>query len=339
MKKRYFSRLRLRTGLLLFQMATLTGCFLNGPGKSDKEVKDIYARPADASRFISIDGVRFHYRDQGKGPLILAIHGVADSLHTWEKWSEIMTQNFRVVRFDLPGFGLSDPLPGQNYRPEMIIHYISRFVEEMGLEKFHLAGNSLGGLLSWMYSLEHPEQVSTLTLIDTAGYPFALPWIISMAKNPALAQISRLYTPRIITTMATRQVFSSPEKAPAVEIERFHDLLMREGNRESYLAIFQSIIKYSPILSHLIKDITHPTLVLWGDSDHWIPKEHLELWRRDLPHAEFKILKATGHVPQLESPIKTASEVTRFLDKYLAKEATELAQFSFRERPAAELEN
>ena len=133
------------------------------------ELKDKYAYPS--SSFISIDGINVHYRDVGKGEAILLIHGTGASLHTWEKWIDILSPGYRVISFDLPGFGLTGPDPNHNYQISRYTAILDSLMVKLKVDSFHIAGNSLGGLVAWRYTTQFPQKILTLNLIDAAGLP------------------------------------------------------------------------------------------------------------------------------------------------------------------------
>ncbi len=97
------------------------------------------------SRFIDIDGIRVHYCDQGQGPVILLLHGMLSSLHTWDEWAESLKAHYRIIRLDIPGFGLTGYFTSKKCHRDLYIKFLHRLVETLGLEKFDIAGNSLGG--------------------------------------------------------------------------------------------------------------------------------------------------------------------------------------------------
>ena len=120
---------------------------------------------------MSIDGNRVHYRDEGVGVPVVLIHGTASSLHTWDQWVQHLKPSYRVIRLDLPGFGLTGPDRAHRYEIEDDVALLTAFLARLEVEKVHLAGSSLGGRIAWQLALENPEKVSSLTLVNALGYP------------------------------------------------------------------------------------------------------------------------------------------------------------------------
>src|SRR5688500_20394687 len=97
-----------------------------------------------ASRFLEVDGVRIHYRDEGSGPTLVLLHGVIASLHTWDGWVQELSSRYRIIRIDMPGFGLSDDVPVYRYYPLQSERLFDRIREVLGLNRSYLTGSSLG---------------------------------------------------------------------------------------------------------------------------------------------------------------------------------------------------
>lgn len=131
-----------------------------------------YAAPETGSRFIEVDGFDIHYRDEGSRdkPVLVLIHGVMASLHTWDGWVAELAEHFRIIRLDVPGFGLTGGGRDRDYNGERLVKVFGMFLDRLGLKNVSIAGNSLGGYIAWNYALTQPHRVERLILIDPAGY-------------------------------------------------------------------------------------------------------------------------------------------------------------------------
>ena len=136
-------------------------------------------------------GINIHYSDEGSGDVILLLHGVFSSLHTFNKWAEHLCKSYRVIRIDLPGFGLTGPSIDNEYGMDLYIGYIRKFMDNLGVDKFHIAGNSLGGWIAWEFAVAHEERINKMVLVNAAGYvsggSYPLPFVI--AQTPVLRQV------------------------------------------------------------------------------------------------------------------------------------------------------
>ncbi len=267
------------------------------------------------SRYVSINGTSIHYLDQGKGPVIVALHGTVDSLHTWDEWAKKMTPHYRIVRMDIPGFGLTGPVREGGYSKEMFTGFLHAFLNELKIEKCILTGNSLGGAIAWNFAVQYPEKVSQLILIDPAGYPMEIPWPLNLAETPGIRHIARFITPRWIFQMSLRQVFGDPSKVTDELVDQFYELNLRPGNRDALLKIMDSLKKLNqdPMFSKSITKIQTPTLLLWGQKDTWIPVSHVSRWKQDVPGIHTILYENTGHVPQLEIPDQVAQDMHKWI--------------------------
>lgn len=287
-------------------------------GYSDRsvdELKAIHAPPPSA--FISIDGMDVHYRDEGNKadalPLVL-IHGTSSSLHTFNDWTTILKSEKRVVRMDLPGFGLTGPFPDGNYTIDNYVLFIEHFLLSMGIKKCILGGNSLGGQIAWRFTAKYPEMVDKLILIDAAGYPLeskSVPIAFKVARIPVLNKTLTYITPRFMVRSSVESVYADKSKVTEALVDRYFELTLREGNRQALADRMTTDEETNAI--HLIKKIQQPTFILWGEQDLLIPIKSAYRFHDDLPNDTLVILKNMGHVPMEESPQESLSALLPFL--------------------------
>lgn len=277
------------------------------------ELKDKYAYPS--SSFISIDGINVHYRDVGKGEAILLIHGTGASLHTWEKWIDILSPSYRVISFDLPGFGLTGPDPNHNYQISRYSAILDSLMVKLKVDSFHIAGNSLGGLVAWRYTTQFPQKILTLNLIDAAGLPQPgkkPPFIFQLAKLPILSTLLQKVTPKSIIENSMLDVYKNDQLVTEKLIDRYFELSLREGNRTAFVKRMSQLNEKLDISD--LKKITAPVLIQWGKDDRWIPLAKGYEFKKLIPQAELKIYNS-GHVPMEENPMQTVEDYVIFLKK------------------------
>jgi len=296
-------------------MAVTSGC--TALGWNTVPVEKLKLKYADAeSEIIEIDEMKIHYKDEGQGPVLILLHGVCASLHTWDGWTQRLKDRYRIIRLDIPGFGLTGPAPDKSlYRKDEAVRLFEKVVDEMKLEKFYLAGNSLGGYISWNYTLKHPDRVEKLILVDSVGFPQPLPGLLAFASNPLIRPFARFTMPRFLFDSAVEQVYGDKSKVTQELKDRYFDLAMREGNKGSYIDVFTEMRKlcHDENLSQGIKDLSVPTLVMWGTKDEWIPFRYFENWKKELPNAKFIQYEGAGHTPMEEIPDETARDADLFL--------------------------
>lgn len=278
----------------------------------DKTFDDLSSKYVNSSsKFISIDGQKVHYRDEGKGEAIVLIHGTGSSLHTWDAWSAQLKKKYRVIRFDLPAFGLTGADPKKRYLSSDYVNLLDSLMNRLGVRKFHLAGNSLGGLVSWLYASSYPQKVDRLILVDPSGFPFdQTPAVIQLAKIPILNLFLRYVTPKSFIKKNLEEVYYDDTLISASLIDRYHDLSCFQGNRQAFLD--RAKIEREDY-THLLKQIVAPTLVLWGENDAWIPVSDANRYAKEIPQAKVVILPKTGHVPMEERPYESLKVLESFM--------------------------
>lgn len=292
-----------------------------GLGELDlRALKKRYANPRDGSKFVELDGFNVHYRDQGNpdGPTLVLIHGVVASLHTWDDWTRILGEQYRIVRFDVPGFGLTGPAADGFYSAERMIGVLGLLLDYLGISKASLIGNSLGGYISWNFALAHPERVEKLILIDPAGYPMKkVPWMIAAADLPLAPLAMSLWMPRSLIAQGIKEVYGNPSLIKEGVVQRYYDLSRRPGNRRGMMEIFRILTRTNREELHQtsqrVAGIKVPTLLMWGDRDRWISPRHVPLWERDVPGIQIKVYPGVGHIPMEEIPEQSAQDAHQFL--------------------------
>jgi pimeloyl-ACP methyl ester carboxylesterase len=304
----------IRILLLLALLLVLAAAFwLYTPDKSRVSLEGAYLKPADA--YVDIDGVQLRLRDTGprNAPALILLHGFASSLETWEPWSERLSGKFRVVRFDLPGFGLTGPDPSGDYTDARSVQLVLGLMDKLGLAQATLVGNSLGGKIAWMFAASHPDRVFKLVLISPDG--FASPGF-EYGKKPQVPLMVRAL-PYVLPTpmlrMSLEPAYADPKRLTPATITRYRDMMLAPGDRAAMIARMQQVMLADPV--PILQKIQTPTLLLWGEQDAMIPFSNAADYQRAMPHTTLVRLPNLGHVPFEEAPGESLAPVLAFLDK------------------------
>ncbi|MFN6286624.1 MAG: alpha/beta fold hydrolase [Bacteroidota bacterium] len=281
-----------------------------------KELIPIYAN--SSSQFMSILGMQVHYRDQGvqsdSVPLIL-LHGMSSSLNTWDSVVFYLANHRRVISLDLPGFGLTGPSPENMYNFDYYNKFIDSFTRRLQLTKFTLVGNSMGGSIAWNYALFNPAVVDKLVLIDAVGYPKrgeSGSLGFKIASTPVINNILLFATPKALVRKSLETIYFDQSRVTDAQVERFHDMAIREGNRAAALLIFKGSFGTSQFKGK-IKEIKTPTLVLWGEKDNLISVENAYQFNQDIKGSKLEVYPNVGHVPMEEVPERVAKSILDFI--------------------------
>ncbi len=265
-----------------------------------------------ASSFIEIDGVNVHYRVEGEGEPILLIHGTFSSLHTYDDWTSILKPNYKVIRLDLPGFGLTGPHPKNKYTTENYVDFINEFLDVLSIDSCAVVGNSLGGWMAWELALKFPKRVNKLVLIDAAGYindrNFPLPFVI--AQTPVLRNVFN-YVPKAVVRRFVRQVFFDQSKVTEEVVERHFDLFHRDGNMAAFVRIANSHFVQN---THNLHQLDIPVLIMWGEKDNWLSVGHASKFGEDIPNSKVILYKNVGHIAMEEIPEQSSDDLIEFLN-------------------------
>lgn len=283
------------------------------PVQPDRSVSWLEGRYTDeTSQFVDVAGTSVHYRDEGprdtEAPVLVALHGTYSSLHTWQGWVDELRDEVRIVRLTLPGFGLTGPSDDREYDLSYYTDFLAAFLDELGLEEVAIAGNSLGGAIGWRFAVRSPERVDRLLLLD-AGRQQLLPEAAETILQPGLDVVPRYLTPRSTVRAVLRDAYGDPSELSPEMVKRYHDLLLRAGNRRAIIELGRAATPapFEPTA------VPVPTLIQWGEEDDWLPPALGEQFAEEIPDATLETYPDVGHVVMEEAPAETAEDALAFL--------------------------
>jgi pimeloyl-ACP methyl ester carboxylesterase len=280
---------------------------------SANEIKAKYTLPA--SHFVKWHNTELHYTDEGTGMPVLMIHGFGGSHRNFNEINALLKDSFRVVRIDLPGFGMSDMPKRENINPpEIYREYLKFITDSLKLDSFYVMGNSMGGWIAWQMAVENPQKVKGLVLMGSAGY--------EMDKIKAKA-VNWLRLPFVVTALERGMPHSASEDAAIrcwasdslinpVEVQANNDFWNREGNLQAAFAVANSEVLPD---TAALKTITCPTLIVWGKEDEIVPSYHAEKFHRDIKNSTLIVYDPCGHVPQVEKAEELHKDFLKFISK------------------------
>lgn len=282
-----------------------------------KELNSRYSSPH--SKFISIDGANLHFSDEGHGTPLILLHGTAASLNTWDGWAKELSKNYRVLRLDLPGFGLTGPNATNNYSIDYYTNLLLHFLDKQGIAKAHIAGSSLGGQIAYNFAASYPQRVSKLILVAPTGVTNANDKNISLpfrlAQTPLLKHSLAYITPRFIVEKSLQEVYGDDTRLTEESIILSHDMLLREGNREAFISRMNTIDADD---LYKLEQVQAPTFILWGKADAWVPATDAVRFKESIKGSQLKLYPGAGHIPMQEQPKQTVHDVLQFLNSDIA---------------------
>ncbi len=280
----------------------------------DRSRADLSARYLGAStRYLEVAGTTLRVRDTGEkaAPAIILLHGFGSSLETWEPWAQALSADYRVVRFDLPGSGLSEADRSGRYDDARSLELIGALMDHLGIDRAVLVGNSIGGRLAWKYAARFPARVVKLVLISPDG--FASPGFDygKTPQVPAVLGLMKYFLPKSLLRTNLAAAYADAGRLGDGTVDRYHDLMLAPGNRVAMLDRLRQTVLEDPV--PLLRQIEVPTLLMWGEKDRLIPHTNAADYMRALPHATLMSFADLGHVPQEESPAESLPPLQQFL--------------------------
>ena len=314
--------------ILVLLLVLLAGAFLvfRTPDTDPDAMRDKYGAPP--SQFFAIDNTRtVHLRDEGPrdgnadAPAIVLLHGSNADLHTWQPWAEALRRDYRVIRFDQRGHGLTGPAPDGDYTRDAFVANVDRVVRRLGLERFVLGGNSMGGGIALAYALEHPDKLAGLVLVDAAGAPVRREPVegeesgtnigFAIAQMPVVNSLVTQITPRSLIRQSLSQSVENQAIVTDAAVDRYWELLRYPGNRAATLERFGT--PREAFAAQDLAGLDVPVLVMWGEEDSLIPFAASAWFADALPNAQEVSYPGIGHIPMEEAPDRSAADLVAWL--------------------------
>ena len=268
-------------------------------------------------RQLEVVGARVNYVEMGEGPPLVFVHGLSGAWQNWLEQLPYFARSHRVIALDLPGFGGS-PMPPWAISIPSYGRFLRDFLERIEVAECALVGNSMGGFIGTEVAISEAERVAKLVLVSAAGITWA------RARREPAAVVGRVG--RAAAPLALRLQLSG-FKRPGLRDRSFrgvfHDprSIRREMLWENIVPALQSPGYYDALttlvgydIRHRLEEIERPTLIVWGRNDRVVPvPAALSYKRRIGDNAELEIFDETGHVPQIERPVRFNRTLEGFL--------------------------
>lgn len=225
------------------------------------------------------------FLDEGAGEVLILLHGLFGHPSDFDQTVAYFSSQYRVIVPILPLYSM----PQEQSNLEGMLQYLEHLTEQLGLEDFTLVGNSLGGHVALLYSLHHPEKVTSLVLTGSSGL-FEKSFGASLPRRSNYDYVRE----------KTRQSFFNPDMAGKALVDEVFDII---NNREQAWRVL-SVVK-SAVRSNLSADLCHlqcPVLLIWGKNDNITPADVAEEFHKLIPHSELRWIDACGHIPMMEQP-------------------------------------
>ena len=270
------------------------------------------------TRSIDVDGVTWPYLEGGpeSGEVVILLHGFGGDKDNWPLYARILRGKYRVVIPDLPGFGENRKDPDKDYRMAAQAERLHGFVQAMGIDKMHIAGNSMGGFLALKYALAYPSNIITIALLNNAG-------VSSLNKSEVELAAARGENMLVVSSLEDFDRLMSfiaykPIPLPGI-IKRYtgeQAVAQKSFLEPIFWSLFEEI-ETQP-LDDQLHEIAAPTLIIWGRHDRVIDVSCTEVMKAKIPINHCLVFEDAGHVPMLECPGQSASAHLEHLNQHRA---------------------
>ena len=299
--------------LLFYSMIKLDIRYPSDISKESIEAKYLL----ESSDFIEIDGVNIHFAIDGTGPDLLLLHANYANLIDWNPWVDQLKKHFRVIRIDIPGHGLTEADPSNDYSMQRTVFLLENFLNELEIDTLSIAGASLGGTTSLHYASQNPEKIDNLILVSPGALNPRVRGRTEPVTLPKPFEIIAYITPKIITETLLKGGFGDPNNVTDQLIKRWHDLLLREGQRDAQIARVNQYV--SGDIDQVLSEVRAPALIMWGKKNNVVPVDlayEMKDMMKNSSRIEMIIYETGGHQLVQELGLQTGEDALKYLMKF-----------------------
>jgi len=256
-----------------------------------------------SAKTLQIQDFEISYLSGGQGEAVMLVHGFGANKDTWVRFSRPLTTNYRVYAIDLPGFGDSSRVENVSYTIEDQVRRLEEIRLQLGIERMHLVGNSMGSSIATVYATKHSDRLLSLTFINSGG--IVSPVLSDHQRGLSQGVNSLLVENRADFERLLEYTFVNPPYIPATMIDEFY--LKSRENRQWNESIIEQINLKNNITADYLPAVKTPLLVIWGDQDRITHVSAIEIIKKLQPTASFVIIPNSGHAPMIEH-VKESSQ-------------------------------
>jgi pimeloyl-ACP methyl ester carboxylesterase len=266
-----------------------------------------------------MDGLAVHYARQGRGPVVVLVHGLGGFGESWRGTMDVLAGRADVLALDLPGFGLSTK-PRSRYDLEFFVRALHGFLDAVGVGQVSLVGHSLGGAVSVAYALTHPSRVDRLALLGALvpGFDYRPSWLYRLAAVRGVGELASLCGTRGLYRAAIARCFHAPTKDDVDALVDWNYAARTSWEaKAAYLATLRDVRDdfedRAEAYRRVAGTLALPVLLVHGRQDPIVPAGHCATVAKGFRRVSVRWLDACGHFPHLEH----ADTVNGWLEDFL----------------------
>lgn len=269
--------------------------------------------PGVESRELTVAGVRTYLRRAGAGRPLLLLHGLGASSYSWRFALPEFARDYEVFAPDFPGFGRSEKPWSFDYSIAGLHAWLIALMDELGLERARVAGNSMGGVVALWAAMETPARVERMALLGTPAYPENRPRALWPLGWPVLGPLLESMLGETSLRWLAKSTFVDQSKVTEELIAEYGEPLKTAAGRRAVAEFIRHAVP-ADYRERIVRyrEVSQPALVLVGESDQMVGSAGAERLARDLPNARFVCLERCGHAPQEDAPERVNALLTDF---------------------------
>ena len=283
------------------------------PDLARERLLQSYARAGTAQ--LMVGAQPYFIQDTGPrdAPTLVLLHGFGASLQTWDAWSQALETQWRVVRIDVPAFGLTGPAVNNDYSDEADVARLLALLDHLGLQRVAVGGHSMGGRIAWNFAAAHPERVSHLVLVAPDGFPDPRSTTEFTYQVSPWLGLMKLSLPAWALKLGVAPAYGDEKLLTADTMRRYQDMMRAPGVRTALIERMRQSRNSDPVPR--LQSLKMPILLVWGDKDAFIPISNAQDYLNAIPHATLASIPLAGHVVHEEAPQPSVQAVKAFLQK------------------------
>jgi len=267
---------------------------------------------------VSVEGINISYIEEGEGTPLVLVHGIPTSSFLWRDMIGKLSAHGRVIAPDLPGFGLSDAPPNGDYSISNYARLLGSFLEAISIQRATFICHDFGGPVTVTYALRNPDKYQRLVILDTFLHTDLPDW----GLFPKLAYVKPVG--EVLMRLAGKSIVRSGLEAGVVDKSRISEEVvqryyMADGSpnklNTTYLGTLRAeYVEDLRFIEENLTTINKPTLIVWGDSDAYLPLSLGERLHQDIAGSKMEVLPNCGHFVQEDEPAKVTELIVDFLN-------------------------
>jgi pimeloyl-ACP methyl ester carboxylesterase len=270
----------------------------------------------DWGKFIGLKGRKVFVVEKGHGESVILLNGIAASVYTWRKVFPVLSDEFHVYSFDYKGTGLSDK-QNSEYSIDEFSKELLELMDYYKINKTILVGNSLGGEVCLDFAIKHPEKVKGLILIDTAGYQYnkeITAFFVRLSRFKPVGELIKRHASKRFVKILIRGALYNDSLIDKDMINGYYKPMRTEGAFEALIELIKNL-SYTEFDYDRVKEITSPTLIIWGKEDKVISVYDAYKFHKDINNSKLVIMENCGHAPQEEKPEEVSRLIKEFIEE------------------------